>query len=169
MALQKGRYFPSDKNYILKDVQTELMPGLNRKLVEVVIESYQSYHNPLGLVDDIILKIEDYEYVECDFLIDFYENLSAIYRFHYGENQLEIIFDGFSHYEKYHKDWIETFNSWISDLSLSIHFIKAVLEVTVLFKGEKNAHLAGNRLKNYLHQHFHLKIYRYRGIEKQAS
>lgn len=169
MILQKGKFFPADKNYILKDVQHDLMPELNLELIQIVSNSYKKYYNPLGLVDEIIIKIDEYEFRDYELLNEFYECLAAIYRFHYGENQLEIMFDGHSHYEKYRHDWKQTFCNWSTELSKSIHFIKAVLEVTVLFSGEKNAHLAGNRLKVYLNQHFKLKIYRYRGIQQMAS
>ena len=165
------KLFPSDKNYILKEVQLELSPNLIRELVDKVIDTYRVKHNPLGLFDDTIELIEAYEYTEHSALYEFYNDLAGIYRFQHGENQLEIIFDGTPHFEKYRFEWIEAFNSWIDEFMDNSCFLKAVLEVTVFSSNtdSKRTDLAGSRLKVYLNQHFNLKVYRYKGIQQFAS
>ena len=97
-------------------------------------------------------------------LREFYRNMAAVYRFKYGDNQLELIFDGREHLCKYKEDWENVMMNWISEMCNSPLFIRAVLELSVFYPKDRKAQLAANRMQNYLHSHFSLKIYKYRGI-----
>lgn len=158
------KLFPLDKNYILKEAQLVCKETLLDTLVEKVKEAYLLFCNPLGLEDDTILKIKNSKKVSTVLLEDFYEHLAGIYRFKYGSNQLEFLFDGRNHFEKYQDDWSDAFLVWISNFCQEESFLKAILEVTIFYPQDRKALLAGNRLKAFVSQQFYLKVYKYRGI-----
>lgn len=159
------RLFPGDKNHILKEVQQNHREFLLYLMVEKVKNFYLSYYNPLGLVDDTIRKIQKSDQYPLEALNIFYEHLSGIYRYQFGEVQLAFLFDGRSHYEKYSEDWTAYFKQKITEFCFAPHFVKAVLEVTVLQPNDHVAQLAGNRMRNFLQNHFALKVHRYKGIQ----
>ncbi len=156
--------FPQDKNYILKEVQADTQTTLLNKLVLKVRDTYLSRHNPLGLEDDTIKIIRQCHTFEVDHLDAFYRELAGVFRYRVGSNQLEFIFSGKSHYDKYYDDWSEAFDLWLEDFLHSPYFIRAVLEMTILLPKSRAAQLAKDRMKVYLSQYFNLKIYKYRGI-----
>ncbi len=160
------KLFPTDKNYILKDVQEFNRDTLLIFLIEHVKEFYLKVHNPLGLIDPTILKVQDTDDYPLEPLFEFYYDLAAIYRYQYGEVQLEFIFDGSSHEEKYLKEWIDYFKKSIHNYCYNFHFLKAVLEISVFHPKDRVAFLAGNRMKYFIEHHFDLKVYKYRGIQK---
>ncbi len=103
------RLFPSDKNSILKEVQSFNQEVLLKHLVDFVKHYYQLHYNPLGLIDDIILEINKEKEYPMEAFEEFYHDLSAVYRFKNCEIQLEILFDGSTHYEKYTSEWMAFF------------------------------------------------------------
>src|SRR5210317_1798121 len=103
------RLFPSDKNYLLLDAQLEQKDALLQYLVGYVKDYYLKNHNPLGLIDDTILEIQKSRNFPAEAFDEFYHDLAAIYRFKYGEVQLEILFDGISHDTKYINEWANFF------------------------------------------------------------
>ncbi|MDH3710049.1 MAG: hypothetical protein OER04_09190 [Cyclobacteriaceae bacterium] len=156
--------FPQDKNYILKEAQEKTKSQLLTDLAESARIIYLQKYNPLGLEDDTIKAIKSCRQPIIENLDNFYSELAGVYRYKIGSNQLEFIFSGKSHYEKYLDDWKEAFELWVEDFSLSPYFIRAVLEATILQPKDRVAYLASNRLKVYLSQYFQLKVYKYRGI-----
>jgi hypothetical protein len=161
-----SRLFTLDKNYILKEAQIKSKKQLLTQLIYEVKQDYLQKCNPLGLIDPTISSIRNHTYSELEYLDSFYFELAGIYRLKHGENQLEFLFDGNSHYIKYQEDWGKTFRKWIKHFFHHQHFIRAILEGSVL-KPEK--HIQKNvqiRLKLFLEQFFHLRIYKYRGIRK---
>jgi hypothetical protein len=156
--------FTQDKNYILKEVQTDTKSLLLKNLVVAVRDAYLIQFNPLGLEDDTIKKIKKGNVDNTRNLENFYWELAGIFRYRIGSNQLEFIFSGKSHYQKYYDDWQETFNLWLEDFLHSSYFIRAVLEMCILQPKGRVALLAGDRMKVYLSQYFNLKVYKYRGI-----
>lgn len=160
------KLFSSDKNYLLHQVQEETRDQLLSYLIEYVKKFYQQYHNPLGLIDETILKIQQsYDY-PLEPLHEFYCDLAAIYRYHFGEVQLEFLFDGRTHEEKYEADWLDYFKRSVTGYCYNLHFLKAVLEISVFHPKDKIAFLAGNRMKYFIEQQFELKVYKYKGIQK---
>lgn len=158
------KLFPLDKNYILKEAQIATEQGLLIQTVEEVKRSYLLFCNPLGLEDDAVLKIKNQKKYRTVHLKDFYENLAGIYRYKFGSNQLELLFDGKNHFEKYQEDWSGVFMQWIEDFCRDENFLKAILEVTIFYPEGRKALLAGNRLKAYISQYLSMKVYKYRGI-----
>jgi hypothetical protein len=166
MLSAKQKLFPLDKNYILKQAQEYLKEELLIGLVNRARQFYLDQHNPLGLVDPIITRILEYDPRNLELLDDFYFRISAVYRYTYGDNQLEILFDGRTHFEKYGDDWQEMFCEWTNKLFYNIHFLKAVLEFSV-FRPEKcNRMIAGGRMHYFIQHEFNLKVLIYKGIKK---
>lgn len=156
--------FDQDKNYILKEVQADTMDTLLVGLVHAVRSTYLDHYNPLGLEDDTIKKVKGCLNPVTTHLDNFYWELAAIFRYKVGSNQLEFIFSGRSHYQKYTDDWIEAFEMWSEDFTQSRYFLRAVLEMCILEPRGRVAQLAADRMKVYLAQYFNLKVYKYRGI-----
>jgi hypothetical protein len=156
--------FPQDKNYILKEVQTDRQHRLLQTLVSNARDTYLTRQNPLGLEDDTIKALLACENFSTEHLDVFYWELAGVYRYRIGSNQLEFIFSGKSHYDKYFDDWSEAFEIWMEDFLESPYFIRAVLEMSILQPNSRAALLAKDRLKVYLSQYFNLKVYKYRGI-----
>jgi hypothetical protein len=86
----------------------------------------------MGLVDDFMTHLDETIDFDTTFLSEFYELLSVIYRFTIGENQLEIIWDGRSHYEVYAENWSEKFIEWTTDLSKNPDVYRAILKACIL-------------------------------------
>ena len=97
-------------------------------------------YNPLGLMDSTIEKIMKHEGYDYEAFDEFYEIISGIYRFKFGSNQLEFLFDGMDHYTKYTKEWEECFKKWTIELLSYEPFLKTVLQITV-FKAESHSRL----------------------------
>ena len=160
------KYFLLDKNYLLREVQAEKKTAFLNTLVERVKAAYLRQCNPLGLVDDTVLSIQSYKSHNIKHLEEFYDCVSGIFRYHIGTNQLELLFDGKTHDEKYLEDWEKCFTGWMLEFCRYDRFLKAVLAVTVFYEDEHSAILAENRLKYFISHYFGLKLYRYRGIMK---
>ena len=160
------KLFTLDKNYLLKEAQLQLKSQLLQELISKVRKTYLKEYNPLGLMDEVIHAIIYAKKLRLNSLSNFYFELAGIYRFKYGENQLEFIFDGSPQIEKYRKDWHRYFRKWSDQFCLHRHFLRAVLEGAILNTDPGIDHLVGIRLKHFLEQHFGLRIYKYRGIRK---
>ncbi len=128
----QDKYFDQDKNQILRAAQAFVEPRLLDQWVEVAKEKYVFAENPMGLIDDFILRIQDTKEYDTTFLKEFYELLSVIYRFTIGDNQLEFIWDGRSHYEVYAENWSEKFSEWIDQLSDNPEVYRGILKACVL-------------------------------------
>ena len=168
-AQMDTKLFTLDKNYLLKEVQIKLRATLLRQLVSDIKDLYLKKFNPLGLLDETIIKLQNTESRDIDYLNSFYYELAGIYRLKYGENQLEFLFDGSSHYLKYEKEWQRRFRKWMLEFSQHKHFVRAILEGSYLDNEEQSRKNIQIRLKLFLEQHFHLRIYKYRGIRKLRS
>ena len=163
------KYFPLDKNYILEGAQLDNEEKLVIYMVNFVKGYYQAYYNPLGLEDETIKAIKAHDTTYVTALGEFYQKLCGIYRHEHGDNQLQLLFDGEEHYDRYVREWKQTYKKWLEEFCQKPNFIKAVFEQTVLKTEFSNATLAENRLKVFVEQHFGLKLYKYRGIVKKAS
>lgn len=163
------KYFPQDKNYILYGAQFDQKEELLTYLVEQSKRFYQLQYNPLGLLDDTILKIQSHHKVEIEIFDEFYETIAAVYRFKFGNNQLEFLFDGMDHFSKYTFEWNQVFRQYIIELFAYGPFLKTVLQLCVFGIQGHGKTLAINRLTQYIQQHFDLKVYRYKGIVTNAA
>ncbi len=159
-----NKYFPLDKNYILETAQLIQKDVLLYRLCDAVKETYLRQFNPLGLVDDTILEIESHELKGIQSLEDFYNTLSGVYRYKFGSNQLDLVFDGRDHLEVYKQEWQSAFDQWIEELSQSSYFIKTILELTVFHQEGSRTDLPLSRLQGYIHKKFDLKLYKHKGL-----
>ena len=163
------KYFPQDKNYILYGAQIDQEEELIRYLADFSRQFYEMQYNPLGLIDDTILEIRKVKPLDISLFSEFYEMICAIYRYKYGNNQLEFLFDGMDHYTKYSQDWKKVFEKWLIQLFSNEGLLKTVLQLCVFEAEGHSRFLAMKRLNTYLCQHFNLKIYRHRGIIDKAA
>lgn len=161
----ENRLFLLDKNYILKQAQSDLRLELQAQLVDMVKDAYFSYFNPLRLPDEMSEQVERFQPIHLSFFDELYDILSGIFRFQIGDNQLELLFDGSSHYEKYLIDWKEAFKGYVSEMCQRKNFILAALELTVFHSPDKRIELAQNRMKVAIFDHFELKVYKHKGIQ----
>lgn len=163
------RLFLLDKNYLLKQVQSEMKLELQALLIEQIKIGYFSHFNPLRLPDDRSEMVEEFRPVHLSFFDDLYEILAGIYRYQIGDNQLEFLFDGRSHYDKYVEDWRTSFEDYANQLVTRKNFILAGLELTVFYDSEHRIELAKNRMRVAIFDHFGLKVYKYKGIQEVKS
>jgi hypothetical protein len=170
------KFFALDKNYLLEEAQLSLQDSLLFSLVEKSKEEYEQWHNPLHLTDSFSLKIKNYQAKNLKPLGSFYQSLAGIYRYKFGDNQLEFLWDGKSHFEKYQRDWTDTFKWWTGGFMDREQFIQAILDLTVFLPENRHAQLAENRMNFVMLQFFsqqdgfpELKIHRKRGIIEMAS
>src|SRR5690554_2771816 len=99
------KLFPLDKNYIFRHAQCALESRLVELMVEELRQSYTVWYNPLCLVDDTYAHILNKKKYPLNRIKIIYAQLCGIYRYRYCGNQLELLFDGRSHQEKYQEDW----------------------------------------------------------------
>lgn len=151
------------------EVQTSQRNALLQQLVDIAKKYYLDHHNPLGLVDDTILEIQNSREFPFEAFDEFYHDLSTVYRFKHGEVQLEFLFDGTSHDEKYTNEWGEYFRQSVRAFCSSKLFMRAVLDIAVFHRHDYVAQRAGVRLKYFLSNYFDLKVYKYRGVMEIAS
>lgn len=160
-----NRLFLLDKNHLLKQVQTDLRLELQAQLIDKVKAGYFALFNPLRLIDEKSTLIENFQPIHFSFFNELYDVLSGIYRYEIGDNQLELLFDGRSHYEKYVEDWSTAFHQYLEELCSKKNFILAGLELSVFHSPENRIELAQNRMKVCVFEHFGLKIYKHKGIQ----
>jgi hypothetical protein len=158
------KFFPLDKNYLLEEAQLALQDNLLTQLIDTVKIQYELRHNPLGIADSFSLRIHQYVPKNIKPLYTFYQNLAAVYRYKFGNSQLEFVWDGRDHYEKYKIDWTEAFNKWTREFCQQELFINAVLDLSVFLPENRHAHLAESRMNHFILRQFDLKIHKSRGI-----
>ena len=158
------KYFPQDKNYILKEAQAYNQDRLLLELVEKTKFAYSVQCNPLGLVDETVSKIESAYNYPLEKLESFYLQLSGIYRYFYGaDNQLQFMFDGSGHFDKYQNEWEQKFHQWTDQFCMRPDFIKAILEMTIFYPTDRRAQLGENKLNVFLKGYFDVKIRKRKG------
>ena len=166
------KFFPLDKNYLLEEAQLALQGELLIQLINVVKVQYERRHNPLGIVDSFSERIQQYTPKNVKPLHTFYQTLAGVYRYKFGDTQLEFVWDGRDHFEKYKVDWSETFTKWTSEFCHQELFINAVLDLSVFMTalesepGNLETPLAENRMNHFILKQFELKIHKSRGIVK---
>ncbi|MEP2668417.1 MAG: hypothetical protein ABJH04_05470 [Cyclobacteriaceae bacterium] len=158
------KFFPLDKNYLLEEAQLSLQDHLLISLIEKVKDAYMLQHNPLGIMDELSAKIVAYKPKNIKVLYPFYQNMAAVYRYKFGDNQLEFIWDGTDHIETYKEEWTIAFDKWTTGFCEQHQFLMAVMDLTVFLPLNRKAHLAENRMNSFITQYFDLKIHKNRGI-----
>jgi hypothetical protein len=157
------KLFPLDKNYMLRQAQAaQQEKGIKLMIGELKL-SYTSIYNPLGLEDDTYRQIMTTLTFPKDGIEVIYQQLSGIYRYKYGSNQLEILFDGRTHLEKYGDDWMRQLQIWTRELGMIDAYIKTMLRMTLLYDGPSRATFAENRCKSLINDFFDVKIIKRKG------
>ncbi|MCE7863853.1 MAG: hypothetical protein DYG99_09960 [Bacteroidetes bacterium CHB5] len=158
------KFFPLDKNYLLEEAQLTSRQFLLIQLVEQVKSIYLHKHNPLGLKDDFTLRVSRFQLENTKPLESFYQHLAAVYRFKYGENQLEFIWDGREHIDKYKNEWKVAFAEWTSHFCTHELFLQAVLDLTVFLPENRQAVLAENKMNHFILKHFEMRLHKSKGL-----
>jgi hypothetical protein len=158
------KFFPLDKNYVLEEAQLSQLEPLLTELVEKVKMHYQLRHNPLQLCDSFSQRIKVYRPTNLRTLSSFYKTLAGIYRYKFGNNQLELLWSGESHFEKYKQDWAKAFDQWTNEFCSREQFVQAILDLTVFLPENQHAPLAENRMNFVMLQILEIKIHKNRGI-----
>jgi hypothetical protein len=158
------KFFPLDKNYLLEGAQLRLEEQLLIRLLEKVKDHYFLRYNPLRLPDAISELVSSYKGGNLKLLGSFYQNLCGVYRYKYGDSQLEFLWDGNDHAMQYENDWANFFTQCVDQFCRQELFIRAVLDLTVFLTEDRGAQLAESRMNHFILQHFEVKIHKQRGI-----
>ena len=158
------KFFPLDKNYLLEEAQLSLQDDLLTQLIDQVKLEFEHRTNPLGLLDGFSSKIKAYRCQNLKPLYNFYQNMAAVYRFKYSDNQLEFVWDGRDHQEKYKAEWSSSFQEWINEFCKQELFVQAVLDLTVFLPDNRHADLVENRMNNFMLRQFGVKLHKTKGL-----
>ncbi len=161
----KSKLFESDKNIILKKTQYKLRNRLLRDLIFNTIKEYKIKNNSLGIIDNVIESIENYNIKNEKEFYYFYNKIAAIYRYKFGNNQLSFIWDGRSHSEFYEEKWINYFKKEVKIFLKNSSFIKIILKLTALnyqTNKLKNLHY---KLSSFIKQRFKIQVFKRKGID----
>ena len=159
------KFFPADKNYLLKEAQNSLTMELQVKMFEIIRDIYMQQFNPLGLQDDFIRSLNDIPLSRNDFFTRPYQLLCAIYRYQYGDNQLEFMWDGKSHIEKYQEEWDNAYSRWLKEMCyVNPSFTRAITKHVYAANADLNAIFIEKYLREQILKHFGFKLYRKRGL-----
>jgi hypothetical protein len=153
-----------DKNYLLEEAQLQLESHLLTLLVNKVKEYYILRYNPLRLTDSVSQLVLDYKPQNLQVLNPFYQNLAGVYRYKFGNSQLEFLWDGKDHSDQYKNEWSDFYNKCTDDFCGQELFIKAVLDLTVFLPENRQAQLAENRMNHFILQQFEVRIHKQKGI-----
>jgi hypothetical protein len=163
------KFFPRDKNYILEEAQLSLETSLMTYLVDFVKVEHLLQNNPLGIMDDTFLKLQQHTIQDYSHLSEFYISLAGVFRFlYYGDNQLEFPFDGQDEFQKYQNQWTDSFKTWTKDFCKHDNFRRAILELTVFYPDDYTPQMAGLRLSAFITKFFDVKIDAQKGILKKV-
>jgi hypothetical protein len=157
------KLFPLDKNYILRQAQSVLEEELLDRMVVELKASYTQLYNPLQLMDHTYRSILERKEFPRERIRVIYRQLCGIYRFRHGDNQLELLFDGRTHFEKFQEDWTSTLVSYVRQLGQHEPYVKTLLRMTLLHDTESRAEWAENHCKGFVNQFFDLKVIKRQG------
>lgn len=157
------KLFPLDKNYILRQAQSVLEEELIDRMIFELKRSYTLLYNPLCLMDPTYERILDTFDFPRDRVKMIYRQLCGIYRYKHGDNQLEFLFDGRTHFEKFQEDWSEALIHYVQRLGNHEQYVKTLLRMTILFDTESRAEWAENHCKAFINQFFELKVVKRQG------
>ena len=163
------KFFPRDKNYILEEAQLSLQNPLLTYLLDYVKVEHLLRNNPLGIMDDTFIKIQQHATEDLFQLEEFYLNLAGVFRYlYYSDNQLQLSFDGQDDFTRYQRQWSDQFKQWTKNFCRDENFRKAILELTVFYPQDYTPQMSGLRLSAYISKTFDLKIDAQKGILKKG-
>ena len=157
------KLFPLDKNYILRQAQSVLEEEMIDRMIFELKRSYTFLFNPLRLMDQTYSQILDTYDFPRERVRMIYRQLCGIYRYKHGDNQLELLFDGRTHFEKFQEDWSDALVGYVQELGIHEQYVKTMLRMTLLFDTETRAEWAENHCKSFINQYFELKVVKRQG------
>lgn len=164
------KFFPLDKNYVLEQAQLSLETPLLQYLVDFVRVEYLLRCNPLGMMDNMAVRIRDHQGCDLTLLHEFYINLMGVFRYKfYSDNQLEFNFDSKDVFEQYQEEWTVRFKEWTKSFCTHQHFLRAVLDLTVFYPADSPVVMADNRMNAFIAQYFEMKIHPVKGIIQRMA
>ena len=164
------KFFPLDKNYVLEEVQLSLEHSLLEYLVDFVKVEYLLRSNPLGMMDDMALRIQEHRSKDFRHLREFYVNLMGVFRYKfYGDNQLEFIFAGKDAHAHYRDEWSRQFMQWTKAFCKHHNFLRAVLDLTVFYPADSPVLMVDNRMNAFISQFFEVRIHPQKGVIKRTA
>jgi hypothetical protein len=164
------KFFPLDKNYVLEKAQLSLEAPLLQYLVDFVKVEYLLRCNPLGVLDEMVIKIQQHNNADFRHLHEFYINLMGLFRYkYYGDNQLQFIFEGKDDLHKYQEEWITHYKSWVKEFCKYQNFLRAVLDLTVFYPVDSPVLMVDNRMNAFITQHFEVRIHPQKGIVRKMA
>lgn len=125
------KYFPTDKNYLLKTVQAFSKDSLLDEWTKQAYNGYMTHENPMGLEDDFTLTIKTKIRQGVSVLDESYDLLAAIFRYKYGDNQLSFLWDGRTHMEYYDELWRDTYLDWTRKLCLKPEIYRSIIKASI--------------------------------------
>jgi hypothetical protein len=152
------KIYPSDKNYILRQAQFALEDKLVDQMICELKRSYTYMYNPLLLMDETYINILNTFNFPFERVQIIYRQLCGIYRFKNDNNQLEILFDGRNHLDKFKEEWEAAFITWTRELGAHEQYVKTMLRMTLLYDTESRSEWAENSCKAFVNKFFELKI-----------
>ncbi len=158
-----AKLFPRDKNYILRQAQYVKEDEFIGLMIMELKRSYTILYNPLQIMDQTYSKIINTNEVPLDRVRIIYRQLCGIYRYKNDNNQLEFLFDGRTHLEKFQDDWAEALLGYLRQLAYNEQYVKTMLRMTLLFDTDSRAQWAENNCKSFISQYFDLKFVKRRG------
>ncbi|MCZ8134042.1 MAG: hypothetical protein O9252_00910, partial [Algoriphagus sp.] len=157
------KLFPLDKNYILRQAQSALEEELVDRMVFELKRSYTFLYNPLRLMDHTYALILDTVDFPRERVRLIYRQFCGIYRYKHRDNQLELLFDGRTHFEKFQEDWSKALIAYVQQLGQHEQYVKTMLRMTLLYDTETRAEWAENHCKAFINHFFELKVVKRHG------
>jgi len=164
------KFFPLDKNYVLEEAQLSLESSLLQYLVDFVKVEYLLRSNPLGMMDDMAIKIREHNSKDYRHLHEFYLNVMGVFRYtFYNDNQLELLFEGKDAFQKYQEEWTRQFSQWTKAFCKHDNFLRAVLDLTVFYPADSPLLMVDGRMNAFVTQFFEVRIHPQKGIIKRTA
>lgn len=157
------KLFPLDKNYILRQAQSVMEEEMLDLMVFELKRSYTLLYNPLMLMDETFEIILDSHVFPRERLRMIYRQLCGVYRYKHGDNQLELLFDGRTHIEKFKEDWYNQLSLWLRAMGQYEPFVKNMLRLTLLYDTDSRAEWSENQCKAFINHFFELRIVKRKG------
>lgn len=164
------KFYLRDKNYVLEQAQLSVRDSLLDYLVDFTKVQYLLQHNPLGLHDETVDRIQAHQGKQHERLFDFYLTLMGVFRFqYYPDNQLEFIFESEEPLERYKREWCDEFRRWVRLFSGDKNFLVGILELTVFYPEQEEATFIGARLQAFLSGFFEVRFHPRKGIVRKMA
>ena len=161
------KYFPNDKNYLLKTVQAFSKEMLLDQWIRRILDTYMQMENPMGFEDDFTKSLRVNIFDSKKILDQCYDVVCAVYRLKFGDNQLSFIWDGRTHMEFYDEIWKDTFNDWMKKLCLKPEIYRGIIKSAI--SGDNvNLDFLQASVRRAIVKHFGVKLTRANKLSQVA-